>query len=203
MIIKKAEIEAVAVAPSGYPSTGYAEIALAGRSNVGKSSLINTLVNRKALARTSSTPGKTRTINFFNINDLMYFVDLPGYGYAAVSKSEKQKWGNMIERYLSDREQLRLVILLVDSRHEPTGDDKLMYSWMKSTGLPLIVIATKSDKLSKNQLFKNIRLIRQELGMPKDDMLIPFSSQVRTGKDEVWEAIETILNNGEEINQDR
>lgn len=195
MIIKKAEIEAVAVAPSGYPSTDYPEIALAGRSNVGKSSLINTLVNRKALARTSGTPGKTRTINFFNINDLMYFVDLPGYGYAAVSKSEKEKWGHMIERYLSERKQLKLVVLLVDSRHEPTADDKLMYSWMKSTGLPLLVIATKSDKLSKNQVAKNIRIIRQELGMCSEDMLIPFSSETRIGKDEIWGIIDNIILN--------
>lgn len=195
MIIKKAEIEVVAVAPSGYPSTDYPEIALAGRSNVGKSSLINTLVNRKALARTSGTPGKTRTINFFNINDLMYFVDLPGYGYAAVSKSEKEKWGHMIERYLSERKQLKLVVLLVDSRHEPTADDKLMYSWMKSTGLPLLVIATKSDKLSKNQVAKNIRIIRQELGMCSEDMLIPFSSETRIGKDEIWGIIDNIILN--------
>lgn len=195
MIIKKAEIEAVAVAPSGYPSTDYFEIALAGRSNVGKSSLINTLVNRKALARTSGTPGKTRTINFYNINDLMYFVDLPGYGYAAVSKSEKEKWGHMIERYLTERKQLKLVVLLVDSRHEPTKDDKLMYTWMKSTGLPLMVIATKSDKLSKNQVSKNIRIIKEELGMSKEDMLITFSSETRVGKDEVWEIIDNIILN--------
>ncbi len=196
MIIKKAEIEAVAVEPGGYPSTGLTEIALAGRSNVGKSSLINTLVNRKALARTSGTPGKTRTINFYNINDIMYFVDLPGYGYAAVSKNEKQKWGHMIERYLSERSQLKLVILLVDSRHEPTGDDKLMYSWMKSTELPMVVIATKSDKLSKNQLSKNIRVIKEELGMSKEDKLIPFSSETRIGKEEVWETIDsTVIKN--------
>lgn len=192
MIIKKAEIEITSVGPSNYPDTMFPEIAFAGRSNVGKSSLINTLTNRKALARISSTPGKTRTLNFYNINDAMYLVDLPGYGYAAVSKGEKEKWGRMIEEYLNKRAQLRLVILLVDSRHDPTADDKLMYSWMKSTGKPLVVICTKFDKLTKNQQAKSVKNIKHVLNMTQDDVLIPFSSVTKSGRDELWEKIESV-----------
>lgn len=191
MIIKKAEIEITAVSSAQYPDNGYPEVAFAGRSNVGKSSLINSLVNRKALARTSSTPGKTRAINFFNINDLLFLVDLPGYGYAKVSKDEKQKWGKMIENYLNGREQLRLVILLVDIRHEPTGDDKLMFEWMKATGSRLVVVATKADKLTKNQMFKNISMIKKSLSLGPEDIFIPFSSETKQGREELWEAIKS------------
>lgn len=191
MIIKKAEIEITAVSSAQYPDNGYPEVAFAGRSNVGKSSLINSLVNRKALARTSSTPGKTRAINFFNINDLLFLVDLPGYGYAKVSKDEKQKWGKMIENYLNGREQLRLVILLVDIRHEPTGDDKLMFEWMKATGSRLVVVATKADKLTKNQMFKNISMIKKSLSLEPEDIFIPFSSETKQGREELWEAIKS------------
>ncbi|EYE89003.1 GTP-binding protein EngB [Fervidicella metallireducens AeB] len=190
MLIKKAEIATVAVAPAQYPKDGLPEIALCGRSNVGKSSLINTLVNRRGLARTSSVPGKTRTINFFNINDALYLVDLPGYGYAKVSKEEKLKWGKMIEDYLNHREELRLVVLLVDIRHNPTADDKIMYDWMKNSGCKIVVVATKADKLSKNQLYKNIAMIKKELQLSQDDVFIPFSSETRQGKDELLAEIE-------------
>jgi GTP-binding protein len=192
MIIKKADIEAVAVAPSQYPQSGYPEVALAGRSNVGKSSLINSLVNRKALARISGTPGKTRTINFYNINDGLYLVDLPGYGYAKVSKEEKEKWGAMIEGYLIKREPLKLVALLVDIRHEPTADDRLMFQWMKSTGCPMVVVATKADKLSRNQMFKSISVIKKALGMEANDLFVAFSSETKQGREELWDIIESI-----------
>lgn len=195
MIIKKADIEAVAVSPAQYPTQGYPEIALAGRSNVGKSSLINTLVNRRALARTSSTPGKTRTINFFNINDAIYFVDLPGYGYAKVSKDEKAKWGDMIEEYLHNREELKLVIMLIDIRHEPTKDDVIMFKWMKASGRKMVVVATKADKLTRNQLNKSISVIKKVLPMNEEDIFIPFSSQSKLGRDELWDIIETHTKN--------
>ncbi len=190
MIIKKADLDAVAVLKTQYPDKGYPEVAFAGRSNVGKSSLINSMVNRKALARISGTPGKTRTINFYSINDELYLVDLPGYGYARVSKEEKHKWGEMIEGYLTEREPLRLVILLVDIRHEPTQDDKLMFQWMKATGSKTVVVATKSDKLSKNQMFKSIALIKKSLQLEKEDILLPYSSETRAGREELWDIIE-------------
>lgn len=195
MIIKKAEIEAVAVSPSQYPIGDFPEIALVGRSNVGKSSLINKMVNRKALARTSSTPGKTRTINFYNINDILYFVDLPGYGYAKVSKEEKAKWGKIIEEYLNERESLRFVILLVDSRHEPTKDDVLMLQWIKASKKKVVVVATKADKLTKNQLSKSMYVIKKTLTMEQDDMLVFFSSQTGAGRDELWRVIESLAIN--------
>lgn len=194
MIIRKAELDCVAVSPSQYPEKGFPEVALAGRSNVGKSSLINSMVNRKALARISSTPGKTRTINFYNINDELYLVDLPGYGYAKVSREEKEKWGEMIEGYIANRHMLRLVVLLVDIRHEPTKDDKLMFQWMKSTGSQAVVVATKADKLSKNQIFKNIGVIKKSLELEKQDILLPFSSVTKAGREELWEIIERACN---------
>lgn len=190
MIIKKSDIYATAVSPSQYPETGLPEIAFAGRSNVGKSSLINSLVNRKSLARTSQTPGKTRVINFFGVNDEIYLVDLPGYGYARVSKDEKSKWGGMIEAYLNTREELKLVVLLVDIRHEPTKDDKLMFDWMKATGSQMLVVATKADKLTRNHRNKSLVQIRKTLQMTNDDILIHFSSQTKEGRDELWEIIE-------------
>lgn len=192
MIIRKAELDCVAVLPAQYPEKGFPEVALAGRSNVGKSSLINSMVNRKALARISGTPGKTRTINFYNINDELYMVDLPGYGYAKVSREEKKKWGEMIEGYISNRDMLKLVVLLVDIRHEPTQDDKLMFQWMKSTGHQAVVVATKADKLSKNQMFKNISVIKKSLQVEKEDMVISFSSSTKMGREELWEIIEKV-----------
>jgi GTP-binding protein len=192
MIIKKAEISAVAVAPSGYPEIGYPEVALAGRSNVGKSSLINKLVNRRGLARTSCTPGKTRTINFYNVNDEIHIVDLPGYGYAKVSKGEKEKWGGIIETYLNNREVLKLMIQLVDIRHEPTADDKLMYDWIKKTDLPSVVVATKADKISRNAQFKNISIVKKSLNVRPEDKFVLFSSETGQGKEELWDIIEKI-----------
>jgi GTP-binding protein len=190
VIIKKAEIEITAVSPKQYPQTGYPEVAFAGRSNVGKSSLINTLTNRKSLARTSATPGKTRAINFFNINDSLYLVDLPGYGYAKVSKEEKAKWGVMIEEYLNHRKELKLVILLVDIRHEPTTDDKLMFEWMKATGSKIVVVATKADKLTRNHANRSLQTIKKSLSLTSEDILLPFSSETRQGKEELWKIIE-------------
>jgi GTP-binding protein len=156
------------------------------------------MVNRKAIARISSTPGKTRTINFYNVNDGLYIVDLPGYGYAKVSKGEKEKWGAMIEGYLIKREPLKLVVLLVDMRHEPTSDDKLMFKWMKSTGCPTVVAATKADKLSRNQMFKNISLIKTALEMESNDMFVAFSSETKQGREELWDIIESICLHTEE-----
>ena len=192
MIIRKVDLDAVAAVPSQYPEKGFPEVALAGRSNVGKSSLINTMVSRKALARISGTPGKTRTINFYNINDELYLVDLPGYGYAKVSKVEKGKWGEMIEKYIKNRNMLKLVIQLVDIRHEPTQDDKLMFQWMKATGSQAVVVATKADKLSKNQMFKNIAMIKKSLQLEKNDLFISFSSETKVGREELWEIIEKV-----------
>lgn len=194
MIIKNSDIYATAVSPSQYPETGLPEVAFAGRSNVGKSSLINSLVNRKSLARTSSTPGKTRVINFFSVNEDLYLVDLPGYGYAKVAKDEKAKWGQMIEDYLNHREQLKLVILLVDVRHEPTKDDKIMYEWMKATGSQMVVVATKADKLTRNHRNKSLQQIRKSLQMSQEDILLHFSSQTKEGRDELWETIEKFSN---------
>lgn len=192
MIIRKVDLDAVAVAPNQYPEKGFPEVALAGRSNVGKSSLINSMVNRKALARISGTPGKTRTINFYNINDELFLVDLPGYGYAKISREAKQKWGEMIEGYILHRDMLKLVVLLVDIRHEPTQDDKLMFQWMKATGSQAVVVATKADKLSKNQMFKNIALIKKSLQVEKEDIFITFSSETKMGREELWEVIERV-----------
>lgn len=194
MIIKKSDIYATAVAPSQYPETGLPEVAFAGRSNVGKSSLINSLVNRKSLARTSGTPGKTRVINFFQVNDDLYLVDLPGYGYAKVAKDEKAKWGSMIEDYLNNREQLKLVILLVDIRHEPTKDDKLMFDWMKATGSQMLVVATKADKLTRNHRNKSLVQIRKSLQMSNEDILLHFSSQTKEGREELWDIMEQFSN---------
>jgi len=192
MIIKKVELSAVAVAPSGYPNIGYPEVALAGRSNVGKSSLINKMLNRKALARISGTPGKTRTINFYNVNDEMHIVDLPGYGYAKVSKVEKEKWGGIIETYLHSREELKMLVQLVDIRHEPSADDKLMYSWIKQRNLPTVIVATKADKVSRNQMFKNLSIVKKALGVTEDDRFVLFSSETGQGREELWSIFEEI-----------
>lgn len=194
MIIRKSDIYATAVSPSQYPETGLPEVAFSGRSNVGKSSLINSLVNRKSLARTSQTPGKTRVINFFQVNDDVYLVDLPGYGYAKVSKDEKGKWGGMIEDYLNNREELKLVVLLVDIRHEPTKDDKLMFDWMKATGSQMLVVATKSDKLTRNHRNQSLVKIRKFLQMSNEDILLHFSSQTKEGREELWDIIEKFSN---------
>lgn len=189
MKIRSSEITMSAVNKKQYPSEGVPEIALAGRSNVGKSSVINGLLNRKNFARTSSTPGKTRTINFYLINNEFYFVDLPGYGYARVSKIEKEKWGSIMERYLEDREELCAILLLVDVRHEPTADDKMMYDWIKYFGYNCVVVATKADKISRGQYQKHISIIRKKLEMPKEEKVIVTSSSKKIGIDELWDEI--------------
>lgn len=189
MKIRSSEMVVSAVNRKQYPTEGIPEIALVGRSNVGKSSTINTLLNRRNFARTSQTPGKTRTINFFLINNEFYFVDLPGYGYAKISKSEKEKWGTIMERYLQDREELCAIFLLVDIRHEPTNDDVMMYDWIKHFGYNCVVIATKADKISRGQYQKHMSIIRKKLQLDKDEKIIPISSLKKTGVEDVWNEI--------------
>ncbi|MEG1256946.1 ribosome biogenesis GTP-binding protein YihA/YsxC [Clostridium sp.] len=189
MEIKQSEFKISAVKPAQYPDDGMVEIAFVGRSNVGKSSLINTLTNRRKLVKVSGTPGKTRLINFFTINNGFYFVDLPGYGYAKVSKSEQANWGGMMELYLTNRHQLKKVMLLVDSRHKPTGDDILMYDWIKHYGYEVIVVATKKDKLKKSELQRSSKVIRETLNLSNDDKIMFFSSLNRDGKEELLEEI--------------
>ena len=189
MIIKKCEFLKSAVLQNQYPELNLPEIAFSGRSNVGKSSLINSLLNRKKLVKISSNPGKTRLINFFLINEQLVMVDLPGYGYAAVSKSEKQSWGKMIEDYLTSRENLKNVVLLVDIRHEPTADDKLMYDFLKYYRRSVIVVATKLDKITKSSIAKNLNIIKQKLGIDENDILMPYSSETHAGRDELWRAM--------------
>lgn len=192
MIIRSLELETVCGITSTLPENILPEIAFAGKSNVGKSSLINGLMNRKSFARTSATPGKTQTINFYNINQELYLVDLPGYGYAKVSEQEKKKWGQMIERYLHQSKQLRAVFLLIDIRHAPSANDKMMYDWILSQGYHPIIIATKLDKLKRSQVQKQIKVVRQGLGLSKDSILIPFSAVTKQGRDEIWDLAEEI-----------
>ena len=192
MVIKNVNLETVCGITSTIPDNMLDEVAFAGKSNVGKSSLINALMNRKALARTSSQPGKTQTINFYNVNESMYLVDLPGYGYAKVSEQEKKKWGQMIERYLHQSKQLRAVFLLIDIRHAPSANDKMMYDWILSQGYHPIIIATKLDKLKRSQVQKQVKVVRQGLGLSKDSILIPFSAVTKQGRDEIWDLAEEI-----------
>ena len=203
MKIRSSEMVVSAVNRNQYPTEGIPEIALVGRSNVGKSSTINTLLNRRNFARTSQTPGKTRTINFFLINNEFYFVDLPGYGYAKIAKSEKEKWGTIMERYLQDREELCAIFLLVDIRHEPTNDDVMMYEWIKHFGYNCVVIATKADKISRGQYQKHMSIIRKKLHLDKDEKIIPISSLKKTGVEDVWNEIISQYNqSGYEITVD-
>ena len=190
MIIKSVNLETVCGVTSTLPVNDKPEFAFAGKSNVGKSSLINALMNRKAYARTSAQPGKTQTINFYNINDALYYVDLPGYGYAKVSQTEKEKWGKMIERYLHKSQQIRQVFLLVDIRHEPGANDKQMYEWIVYNGYRPVIIATKLDKINRSQIQKHVKMLRVGLGLQKDDILIPFSAETKQGRDEIWALIE-------------
>ena len=194
MIIRKAELETVCGITSTLPENLLPEFAFAGKSNVGKSSLINGLLNRRALARTSSQPGKTQTINFYNVNDALYFVDLPGYGYAKVSVEVKAKWGKMIERYLKKSQMLKCIFLLIDIRHEPSANDKLMYDWIVSNGYKPVIIATKLDKLKRSQIQKHVKMVREGLGLEKEDVLIPFSAETKQGRDEIWALIESLQN---------
>ena len=190
MIIKSAELETVCGITSTIPETEMPEIAFAGKSNVGKSSLINGLLNRKSLARTSSQPGKTQTINYYNINHDLYFVDLPGYGYAQVSVEIRAKWGKMVERYLHTSKQLRLVFLLIDIRHEPSENDCIMYDWIVKNGYEPVIIATKLDKIKRSQIQKNLKIIRQKIQPVEGTIIIPFSAQTKQGKEEILQLIE-------------
>ncbi len=192
MVLRKVSLDIVCGVTSRLPETGRPEVAFAGRSNVGKSSLINALVNRKSLARTSSQPGKTQTINFYNINDAIYLVDLPGYGYAKTSVTEKQRWGEMIERYLRSSKDLKAVFLLVDIRHEPNANDHQMYDWIVENGYRPIIICTKLDKLKRSQVPKALKAIREGLSLPSDAVLIPYSSLTRQGRDDIWEKIDAL-----------
>ena len=192
MIIREVGLETVCGITSKLPENTRAEVAFAGKSNVGKSSLINGLLNRKSLARTSAQPGKTQTINFYNVNDELYLVDLPGYGYAKVSQSEKEKWGKLIERYLHGSKQLRAVFLLVDIRHAPGANDCTMYDWICSNGFEPIIIATKLDKIKRSQLQKQIKLIREGLQVRPGTQIIPFSAETKQGRDEIWAVIEAL-----------
>lgn len=193
MIIKQAELAAIAARRDQYPPEDLKEIAFAGRSNVGKSSLLNLLTNRKALARVSGNPGKTRTINFFDINGRFRIVDLPGYGYAKVSRSVSETWGAMIETYLKNRPNLVMVVQLVDIRHAPSAQDVQMYGFLKHYGLSGLVVATKADKLSRNELAKALSVIRKELGMAPDERILPVSALKRTGQEELLAAMEEAL----------
>lgn len=190
MKVTSAEIVISAVRPEQYPEGDLPEFALAGRSNVGKSSFINKMLNRKSLARTSSKPGKTQTLNFFIINEMMHFVDVPGYGYAKVSKSERAAWGKMIETYLTSREQLRAALLIVDLRHPPTKDDVMMYDFFKHYEIPCIVIATKADKIPKGKWQKHLKITKETLQLEKGDEIILFSSETGQGKEEAWKSLQ-------------
>lgn len=188
-MIKSVELETVCGITSTFPENDKIEIAFAGKSNVGKSSLINALVNRKALARTSSQPGKTQTINFYKVNNEVYFVDLPGYGYAKVSEEVKAKWGKLIERYLNQSEMLKAVFLLVDIRHEPSANDKSMYEWIVYQGYDPIIIATKLDKINRSQIQKHVKMIKTGLKVKPGTVVIPFSATTKQGREEIWETI--------------
>ena len=194
MKVTSAEIVISAVRPAQYPEGDLPEFALAGRSNVGKSSFINKMLNRKALARTSSKPGKTQTLNFFLINEILYFVDVPGYGYAKVSKTERAAWGKMIETYITSREQLKAVIQLVDLHHPPSVDDQTMYDFLKHYNIPVIVVATKADKIPKSKWQKHIKIVKETLDFDPEDALILFSSETGEGKDKAWSILQAYAN---------
>lgn len=202
MIIRSINLETVCGVTSKLPENDKPEIAFAGKSNVGKSSLINALMNRKSYARTSAQPGKTQTINFYNINEAMYYVDLPGYGYAKVSQAEKEKWGKMIERYLQSSKQLRCVFLLIDIRHDPSANDKQMYDWVVSNGYQPVIIATKLDKIKRSQVQKQLKAIRTGLGITTKVTMIPFSAETKQGREEIWSLIESITAPEESVSEE-
>ena len=193
MHVKSVNLETVCGITSTLPQNNKMEIAFAGKSNVGKSSLINALMNRKAYARTSAQPGKTQTINFYNINDELYFVDLPGYGYAKVAEALKEKWGKMIEKYLKTSKQLKIIFLLVDIRHDPSENDRNMYEWIVHQGYQPIIIATKLDKINRSQTDKQIKAVRKGLNATQSTIIIPFSALSKQGRDEIWEYIESVM----------
>lgn len=193
MVIKQAELQTVCGITSSLPENLYPEVAFAGKSNVGKSSLINGLLNRKSLARTSSQPGKTQTINFYYVNQSLYLVDLPGYGYAKASEEIRAKWGRMVENYLHKSKQLRAVFLLIDIRHAPSANDKQMYQWIVSQGYEPIIIATKLDKIKRSQVAKQLKLLKEELKLLPGTKLLPFSTQTKQGREEIWEVMEKLI----------
>ncbi|MCR4990264.1 MAG: ribosome biogenesis GTP-binding protein YihA/YsxC [Lachnospiraceae bacterium] len=197
MVIKNVSLETVCGITSTLPKNEHIEFAFAGKSNVGKSSLINGLMNRKALARTSSSPGKTQTINFYNINGEMYFVDLPGYGYAKVSKSEKEKWGRMIEKYLNGSKMLKCVFLLIDIRHEPSANDVTMYKWILDRGFKPVIIATKLDKINRSQKDKCLKIIREKLKTVPGTLIFPYSAVTKAGRDEIYDYIDSFFDKEE------
>ena len=199
MVIKQVELQHVCGITSKLPDTGQVEVAFAGKSNVGKSSLINALMNRKSLARTSAQPGKTQTINYYHINEEMYLVDLPGYGFARASEEVKAKWGKLIEDYLHQSKMLHAVFLLIDIRHDPSANDRMMYQWIVEQGYHPIIIATKLDKIKRSQIQKHVKMLKQGLDLVPGTKVIPFSSQTKQGRDEIWDLIETeYLNQSEE-----
>lgn len=198
MVIKNVSLDIVCGITSKIPETGRPEVAFAGKSNVGKSSLINALMNRKSLARTSAAPGKTQTINFYNVNEAIYLVDLPGYGYAKASEEIKAKWGKMIEDYLHQSKEIRGVFLLIDIRHDPSENDRIMYRWILDHGYEPIIIATKLDKIKRSQVQKQMKLIRQGLNVVPGTRMIPFSAQTKQGREEIWEVIDQIAGMVEE-----
>jgi len=193
LVIKSVNLETVCGITSRLPENTLPEFAFAGKSNVGKSSLINGLMNRKSYARTSAQPGKTQTINYYNINSQLYFVDLPGYGYAKVSQEIKAKWGKMIERYLHTSKQLKCIFLLIDIRHDPSANDVTMYEWIVRNGFRPVIIATKADKINRSQLQKHLKAIRTGLKLTPDHILIPFSAQTKQGREEIYEVLESYL----------
>lgn len=193
MIIRSVNLETVCGITSRLPDNEKPEVAFAGKSNVGKSSLINALMNRKSYARISATPGKTQTINFYNINDEIYLVDLPGYGYAKVSEKEKEQWGKLVERYLHGSSQLKAVFLLIDIRHDPSANDRMMYEWILAQGFQPIIILTKLDKLKRSQVQKQIKLVKDGLRLVPGTKVIPFSSVTKQGRDEIWETTEQLI----------
>lgn len=202
MVIKQVSLETVCGITSKLPENTHPEVAFAGKSNVGKSSLINALMNRKSLARTSSQPGKTQTINYYNVNNELYFVDLPGYGYANANEKVKAQWGKMIEDYLHKSKQLKLVFLLIDIRHEPSGNDRIMYDWVVRMGYHPVIIATKADKIKRSQLQKQLKLIRTTLQVEPETVMIPFSAQTKQGREEIYELLDTMLAGPEPIDEE-
>ena len=193
MVIKKVNLDIVIGVTSQVPETDLPEVAFAGKSNVGKSSLINALMNRKSYARTSSQPGKTQTINYYNINDAMLLVDLPGYGYANVSQSVKEKWGKMVEKYLKKSSQLKQVFLLIDIRHDPSANDKMMYEWICNQGYEPVIIATKLDKINRSQVQKHVKMIKEGLQVVKGTIVIPYSAQTKQGREEIYDLLDSYL----------
>lgn len=203
MVIKSVNLETVCGITSRLPANTLPEVAFAGKSNVGKSSLINALMNRKSLARTSAQPGKTQTINFYNINNELYFVDLPGYGYARANEQIKAKWGKMIEDYLHKSKQLRIVFLLIDIRHAPSENDRIMYEWIGRMGYRPVIIATKLDKINRSQIQKQVKLIRTSLGADADTVILPFSAQTKQGREEIYGLMDELLQGDSEEKDSR